>query len=106
MPQKASMNNNARKYNRYNEVDERILALFAENKEKAFRLLYDTYYLPLCLYSVLMFSLLIVTVLSADTFANTALNVQNMHISITKNLIFGGLATKRFQSSFLFIKLK
>lgn len=52
MPQKASMNNNARKYNRYNEVDERILALFAENKEKAFRLLYDTYYLPLCLYSV------------------------------------------------------
>lgn len=46
------MNNNARKYNRYNEVDERILALFAENKEKAFRLLYDTYYLPLCLYSV------------------------------------------------------
>lgn len=39
------MNNNARKYNRYNEVDERILALFAENKEKAFRLLYDTYYL-------------------------------------------------------------
>ena len=54
----------------------------------------------------LMFSLLIVTVLSADTFANTALNVQNMHISITKNLIFGGLATKLFQSSFLFIKLK
>ena len=39
VPQKASMNNNARKYNRYNEVDERILALFAENKEKAFRLL-------------------------------------------------------------------
>ncbi len=31
MPQKASMNNNARKYNRYNEVDERILALFADD---------------------------------------------------------------------------
>ena len=46
------MNNNARKYNKYDEVDERILALFTENKEEAFRLLYDTYYLPLCLYSV------------------------------------------------------
>ena len=28
------MNNNARKYNRYNEVDERILALFAEKQRK------------------------------------------------------------------------
>lgn len=46
------MDNNARKYNKYDEVDERILALFTENKEEAFRLLYDTYYLPLCLYSV------------------------------------------------------
>ena len=68
--------------------------------------------MPVCFLTMLrasftlMFSLLIVTVLSADTFANTALNVQNMHISITKNLIFRGLATKRFQSSFLFIKLK
>ena len=68
--------------------------------------------MPVCFLTMLrasftlMFSLLIVTVLSADTFANTALNVQNMHISITKNLIFGGLATKLFQSSFLFIKLK
>ena len=43
------MDNNARKYNKYDEVDERILALFTENKEEAFRLLYDTYYLPLCL---------------------------------------------------------
>lgn len=46
------MDNNARKYNKYNEVDERILSLFAKDKEKAFRLLYDTYYLPLCFYSV------------------------------------------------------
>ena len=46
------MDNNARKHNKYDEVDERILALFTENKEEAFRLLYDTYYLPLCLYSV------------------------------------------------------
>lgn len=38
-----------------------------------------------------MFSLLIVTVLSASTFANIALNVQNMHINITNSLIFGGL---------------
>lgn len=37
------MGNNAKKYSKYDEVDERILALFAENKEKAFRLLYDTY---------------------------------------------------------------
>lgn len=37
------MDNNARKHNKYDEVDERILALFTENKEEAFRLLYDTY---------------------------------------------------------------
>lgn len=46
------MGNNAKKYSKYDKVDERILDLFAENKEKAFRLLYDTYYLPLCFYSV------------------------------------------------------
>ena len=41
------MDNNARKYNKYDEVDERILALFTENKEEAFRLLYDTYYVSI-----------------------------------------------------------
>lgn len=85
MPQKASMNNNARKYNRYNEVDERILALFAENKEKAFRLLYDTYYLPLCLYSVQFTG-------SAETSEDIVQNLfvsfwdKNSHTTISSNL--------------------
>ena len=79
------MNNNARKYNRYNEVDERILALFAENKEKAFRLLYDTYYLPLCLYSVQFTG-------SAETSEDIVQNLfvsfwdKNSHTTISSNL--------------------
>ena len=79
------MDNNARKYNRYNEVDERILALFAENKEKAFRLLYDTYYLPLCLYSVQFTG-------SAETSEDIVQNLfvsfwdKNSHTTISSNL--------------------
>ena len=85
MPQKASMNNNARKYNRYNEVDERILALFAENKEKAFRLLYDTYYLPLCLYSVQFTGS---TETSEDIVQNLFVSFwdKNSHTTISSNL--------------------
>ena len=81
----ASMNNNARKYNRYNEVDERILALFAENKEKAFRLLYDTYYLPLCLYSVQFTGS---TETSEDIVQNLFVSFwdKNSHTTISSNL--------------------
>lgn len=37
---------------KYNEIDKNILSLFDNDKDAAFRLLYDTYYLPLCLYSI------------------------------------------------------
>ena len=85
MPQKASMNNNARKYNKYDEVDERILALFTENKEEAFRLLYDTYYLPLCLYSVQFTGS---TETSEDIVQNLFVSFwdKNSHTAISSNL--------------------
>ena len=34
------------------EIDKKILLLYAENKEMGFHLLYNTYYLPLCIYSI------------------------------------------------------
>lgn len=46
------MDNNVRKYNKYDEVDERILVFFIENKEEVFCLFYDIYYFFLCFYFV------------------------------------------------------
>ena len=79
------MDNNARKYNKYDEVDERILALFTENKEEAFRLLYDTYYLPLCLYSVQFTGS---TETSEDIVQNLFVSFwdKNSHTAISSNL--------------------
>lgn len=79
------MDNNARKHNKYDEVDERILALFTENKEEAFRLLYDTYYLPLCLYSVQFTGS---TETSEDIVQNLFVSFwdKNSHTAISSNL--------------------
>ena len=79
------MDNNARKYNKYDEVDERILALFTENKEEAFRLLYDTYYLPLCLDSVQFTGS---TETSEDIVQNLFVSFwdKNSHTAISSNL--------------------
>lgn len=37
---------------KYDEMDDKIISLFQEEREAAFRMMYDAYYLPLCLYSV------------------------------------------------------
>lgn len=79
------MANIARKDNRYDKADESILSLFSENKEKGFRLLYDTYYLPLCFYSVQITNSIET---SEDIVQNLFVNFwdKDMHLSITSNL--------------------
>lgn len=37
---------------KYDAIDKAILDLFQRDTDKAFRMLYDTYYMPLCLYSI------------------------------------------------------
>lgn len=36
----------------YDEKDKLILELFRTNPQSAFKLMFDTYYMPLCLYAV------------------------------------------------------
>lgn len=79
------MANITRKDNRYDKADESILSLFPENKEKAFRLLYDTYYFPLCFYSVQVTHSVEA---SEDIVQNIFVNFwdKDMHLSVTSNL--------------------
>ena len=96
-PEMIEVNPNTKYYSKYNEADEKILSLFPKDKEQAFRLLYNTYYLPLCLYSVQFTGS---TEVSEDIVQNIFVSFwdKGSHKSIVSNLHAWLFSAVRFSS--------
>ena len=78
----------------YDEKDKLILELFRTNPQSAFKLMFDTYYMPLCLYAVQL----------TDSFSMAEDIVQDFFISFWEKKTYQNIAVKL--RSYLFYAIR
>lgn len=88
------MHNFQEKQKYYDEKDRLILELFRTNPQSAFKLMFDTYYMPLCLYAVQL----------TDSFVMAEDIVQDFFISFWEKKTYLNIAVKL--RSYLFYSIR